>query len=157
MAFAAIIIALLVATIAIMATKQKAGVVHSASAPTSIPQGPWPFEGRRPLSAPQQELYHRLIDSLPGHVILPQVGLASFLAVKPGSDSAEWYRHVHHLSVDYLVCDQDMEIVAAVTLNDAPQAEDDGKAAILAAAGVKLIRWNTNALPELNSIAAALI
>ncbi|HEY9102514.1 DUF2726 domain-containing protein [Chitinimonas sp.] len=154
MAFAAIIIVLLVATIIAMANRQKSSTPPTAS--VSLPQGPWPFEARQPLSESQREFHVRLLDSLPGHIVMPQVGLARFLSLKPGSDAA-WYGHIHHLSVDYLVCDQDMQIVAAVVLDAADNQNENTKAEILATAGIKLIRWNTQTMPELNTIAAALI
>ena len=34
--------------------------------------GPWPFYAKRPLSSPEQVLYHRLVRALPEHIVLAQ-------------------------------------------------------------------------------------
>jgi hypothetical protein len=40
---------------------------------------PWPFYVKRLLTQPEQVLYHRLVKSLPKHVVLAQVQVSGFL------------------------------------------------------------------------------
>src|SRR5438046_7559518 len=45
---------------------------------------PWPFYVKRLLTQPEQVLYHRLVKSLPNHVVLAQVQMSRVLGVKKG-------------------------------------------------------------------------
>lgn len=45
--------------------------------PSETSGGPWPFYAKRPLSPPEQVLYHRLIKALPEHIVLAQGTTAS--------------------------------------------------------------------------------
>lgn len=39
----------------------------------------WPFYSKKPLSAPEQILYFRLVKALPDHIVLAQVQLSRLL------------------------------------------------------------------------------
>ncbi|GAB3266136.1 PDDEXK family nuclease [Chitinimonas naiadis] len=155
MAIFATIIVLLVAGFLVFKATHSQPQVETTS-PTE-----WHVQAKRPLSTSEQDLYHRLIESLPGHLIFAKVSLGGFLSAKPGHDAEQWQKHIDPLRVDFLVCDQTLQIVAAVELGDLTdtkqQQADHSKTQALQAAGIKLIRWNAQSLPELNDIAAALI
>ena len=57
------------------------GVVAALKAKQAGANGasPWPFYAKKPLTQPEQVLYFRLIDALPGHIVLAQVQLLRFL------------------------------------------------------------------------------
>jgi Protein of unknown function (DUF2726) len=118
------------------------------------PPHPWPFESRPPLTAIEQTLYFRLVKSLPECVVLAQVPLSSFLFVKKGNNFQAWNNRINRMSVDYLVCLQDMTIVAAIELDDKTQERtmrqvaDEKKNAVLQDANVHLVRWRASALPS---------
>ena len=57
-------IAVAVALVAIRALKSRLG---------SGKEGAWPYHARKPLSAPEQVLYFRLVKALPEHIVLAQV------------------------------------------------------------------------------------
>src|SRR5262245_27505507 len=52
--------------------------------PLSSPDRPWPFYAKRPLTQVEQVLYHRLVKSLPEHIVLAQVQVSRVLGVKRG-------------------------------------------------------------------------
>jgi len=116
--------------------------------------GEWPFYAKRPLSAPEQVLYFRLVKTLPEHIVLAQVQLSRFLGVKKGSNAQSWLNRINRMSADYVICQRDATIVAVVELDDASHqgerrmAADAKKDKALASAGIKLLRWQVSNLPD---------
>lgn len=121
----------------------------------------WPFYVKKPLTQPEQVLYHRLVAALPECIVLAQVQLSRVLGVKKGFRFNEWNNRINRMSLDFVVCLKDSTVVAAVELDDkthekAARIEADAKKArALAAAGVVLVRWNVNALPDEATIRGA--
>jgi len=124
--------------------------------------GSWPFYAKRLLSQPEQVLYHRLVSSLPGHLILAQVQVSRVLGVKKGFNAREWNNRINRMSYDFVVCAKDTSVIAAIELDDSSHgsstraAVDEKKARATAAAGVRLIRWHVRSLPTQAAIKAAL-
>jgi len=122
---------------------------------------PWPFYAKRPLSTPDQVLYQRLVTALPGHIVLSRVPLKSVLGVRPGADLASWSRRLRHLRYDYVVCARDVSVLAAIELDDSARtgkpltAAEETKERATASAGIRLLRWQTSALPDQAQIQAA--
>ena len=48
---------------------------------------PWPFYAKKPLTPPEQVLYHRLVSALPEHIVLAQVQLSRVLGVKRATEA----------------------------------------------------------------------
>lgn len=123
--------------------------------------GPWPFYAKRPLTQPEQILYHRLVKSLPEHIVLAQVQVSRVLGVKKGFKFNEWNNRINRLSYDFVVCAKDSTVLAAIELDDksheaASRAETDRKKEkATSSAGVRLIRWHVKALPDQAAIQAA--
>ena len=123
----------------------------------------WPFYAKKPLSQPEQVLYFRLIEALPGHIILAQVQLSRLLGVKKGNNHQSWLNRINRMSADFVVCNKDASVVAVIELDDAShqkaerQAADAKKDKALAAAGIKMIRWQVKAMPDKLAIQAALL
>jgi hypothetical protein len=124
--------------------------------------GHWPFSLRRPLTEPEQVLYFRLCQALPDHIVLAQVGMSRFLSVRRGYNARAWYNRINRMSVDFLVCTKDASVVAAVELDDAShqhpdRASTDAKKELaLSAAGVRLLRWKVDAMPDASVIQLAI-
>lgn len=122
--------------------------------------GPWPFYAKRPLSQPEQVLYHRLVKALPEHIVLAQVQVSRVLGVKKGHNFREWNNRVNRLSYDFVVCDKDATVLAAVELDDktheskARADTDAKKEKATSAAGVRLLRWHVKSLPDEATIQA---
>lgn len=122
---------------------------------------PWPFYAKKPLTQPEQILYHRLVAAMPDCIVLAQVQLSRVLGVKKGFNFNEWNNRINRMSLDFLVCLKDSTIVAAVELDDRTHEKtsrieaDDKKERALSAAGVALIRWQVSALPDETAIRQA--
>ncbi len=118
----------------------------------------WPFYAKRPLSQPEQVLYHRLVSALPEHIVLAQVQVSRVLGVKKGFSFHEWNNRINRLSYDFVVCSRDSTVVAAIELDDKSHeaasriTTDQKKNRATASAGVLLIRWNVRALPDAEMI-----
>lgn len=119
---------------------------------------PWPFYAKKPLSQPEQVLYHRLVAALPECVVLAQVQLSQVLGVKRGFNFHQWNNRINRMSLDFLVCLKDSTIVAAVELDDKTHQRvhrieaDTKKERALSSAGIELVRWNVSALPDEQAI-----
>ncbi len=122
---------------------------------------PWPFYAKKPLSDPEQVLYHRLVKAMPECMVLAQVQLSRILDVKKGFNFSEWHNRINRMSVDFLVCLKDSSIVAAIELDDGSHKSwsrreaDAKKQKALESAGISLIRWQTVSLPDEAAIRAA--
>lgn len=122
----------------------------------------WPFYAKKPLTQPEQVLYHRLVAALPDHIVLAQVQLSRILGVKQGNNFHEWNNRINRMSLDFVVCGKDANIIAAIELDDKTHEKasrkeaDDKKNKALSSAGVRLVRWQVNALPDDAGIRLAL-
>lgn len=114
----------------------------------------WPLYAKKPLGPAEQDLYRRLAKALPEHVILAQVRLSQLLGVKKGNDFQFWQDRLSHLAADFVVCDREGAVIAVIELGDAsPNApvrklSDAEKHKALAAAHVRLLRWQAWRLPD---------
>ena len=121
---------------------------------------PWPLYASRPLPRPEQVLYLRLVSALPGQMVLADVRATAVFGVRLGSDQRLWNRRLRDLHYDYVVCGQDATVRAAITLHDpscihVAAYADALRQRACAAAGVRLVRWSSKALPDVQSIRAA--
>ena len=143
--FILLILAALAAFV-LVALKKRAGFAGGDS--------PWPFYAKKPLTQPEQVLYHRLVSALPEHIVLAQVQLSRVLGVKKGFNFSEWKNRINRMSYDFLVCAKDSTVIAAIELDDkthekANRVEADAKKErATSAAGIALVRWQVNALPD---------
>lgn len=150
-----VLLGLAVALVAALVMLKKLGLFRPKEG------GPWPFYVKRPLSQPEQVLYHRLIAALPEHVVLAQVQVSRVLGVKKGFNFHEWNNRINRLSYDFVVCMKDSTVLAAIELDDkshetASRTETDRKKEKATLdAGVRLIRWHVKALPNQAAIQAA--
>lgn len=120
----------------------------------------WPFVLRKPMSAPEQLLFFRLQQALPDHIVLAQVQLSRFLAVKRGHPPRAWLNRINRKSVDFLILAKDATVIAAIELDDRSHERPDRRHAdaqknrALADAGVRLIRWGVSRMPDAAMIRA---
>lgn len=151
-----VLLALALAVIAIAVLKKRGSL-------TAADAGPWPFFLKKPLSAPEQVLYHRLVAALPEHIVLAQVQVSRVLGVKKGVNYREWTNRIDRLSYDFVICGKDATVIAAIELDDkSHDAEhrvgtDRKKDKATADAGLRLVRWNVKTLPDLAQIRATLM
>jgi len=123
--------------------------------------GQYVYEMSKPLTEPEQVMYFRLRSALPECEVLAQVTFSRFL--KPsGKDAKRRFgalQRINKKSADFLICLKDFTIVAAVELDDASHnaEKDKDRDAILATAGVKVLRWHVRDLPSEQAIRDAFI
>lgn len=121
---------------------------------------PWPFFAKRALSQREQVLYHRLVNALPEHIVLAQVGLSRILGVKKGNNFQSWYNRINRMSADFVVCTKDARVAAVIELDDSSHQQADRRAAdakkdkALGSAGIQVIRWQATSLPDAETIKA---
>lgn len=148
-----VIVLLVVAVVALAILKKRGG---SGGGPR-----PWPFYAKRPLSQPEQVLYHRMVKALPEHIVLAQVQVSRVLGVKKGFNFHEWNNRINRLSYDFVVCAKDSTVLAAIELDDksheatARAETDQKKEKATSSAGVRLIRWHVKSLPDEQAIKTA--
>lgn len=149
-----LIVIAVVLIVAVIVFVQRRGLLGGSSA------GVWPFYAKKPLSNPEQVLYHRLVAALPGHIVLAQVQVSRVLGVKKGFKFNEWNNRINRLSYDFVVCAKDSAVLMAIELDDkshdgSSRADTDRKKEkATAAAGVPLVRWHVKSLPDAAAINA---
>jgi uncharacterized protein DUF2726 len=99
---------------------------------------------------------------LPDHEIFANVSLASVMALPAsGGEREQQLRRLAPYQLDFVVCDKNMHIVAAVDLETAGGAEAAGiqqfKADYLKRAGVRLVRVNPAAMPRREQVRALVV
>lgn len=138
--------------------KHKLGPQRPAAA-----DGPWPYVVHPVMSAPEQVVFHRLVAALPDHVVLAQVQVSRVLRVdERRPDEVSWRNRVSQLSFDFLVCGKDAQPVLAIEVDDAThdrasrRKADQKKDRACRDAGLNLVRWRVNQLPDEAGIRSAL-
>ncbi|MFC7421353.1 DUF2726 domain-containing protein [Iodobacter arcticus] len=124
--------------------------------------GVWPFYAKNPLTTAEQQLYFRLLQAMPGYIVLAQVPLSCLLGLKKGNNDRSWFNRINRMSADFVVCNKDSSIVAVIELEDATHQRPDHllndakKDKALSSAGIRVIRWQAKAMPDEAEIRAAL-
>lgn len=157
--------ALLLIAIAFIAIAFFYATPQKKSLYTPLRQELRPYISKNPLTPTETMFYHQLVKALPDYIVLAQVQLSSFLKVDPSitewKDYSRWFNPIAQQSVDYLICQKDFSIIAAVELDDKSHngvksiQRDTKKNNNLHAANVPLIRWHAEAMPETETIRQA--
>lgn len=149
----AVVVLLILAFVALIILKKRGSL--------GADEAEWPFYAKKPLTQPEQVLYHRLVAAMPECIVLAQVQLSRVLGVKKGFNFNEWNNRINRMSLDFVVCLKDSTIVAAIELDDKTHEKtsrieaDAKKEKALSAAGIALVRWNVSALPDETAIRQA--
>jgi len=109
---------LIVLALVVLAALAVAFVMLKRRASSDASNAPWPLYAKKPLTQPEQVLYHRLVAAMPECIVLAQVQLSQVLGVKKGFNFHAWNNRINRMSLDFLVCLKDSTIVAAVELDD---------------------------------------
>lgn len=110
----------------------------------------------RLLNDSERELYHRLNEAMPNMRVFAQVGVSQ-LALARGRQEAQRLSRMAGRGVDFVVCDPDFAIVAAIELSW-PSTDPEGNAAeeekrqALQSLGIPLIVFHPNKLPDADAI-----
>lgn len=109
----------------------------------------------RLLNESEQELYGRLQEAMPTMRIFAQIGISQLAQLRSRSE-AQRLLHMASRGVDFLVCDEQFNIIAAIELawptpgGDNPGEEE--KRDILESMGLPLIIFRPNQLPDIDTI-----
>jgi very-short-patch-repair endonuclease len=98
-------------------------------------------KARPPLTAREQAMYNRLVQTLPDLVVLPQVSFGALLTARTRAARSSFSRKI----ADFVVCDRSFKVVAVVALGDKnskgkSQRELD-RDALLVEAGYRVLRY----------------
>lgn len=111
------------------------------------PDEEWPFTAKKLQTNSEEALYRRLKDVLPEYHIFAQVQLSRLIDVKKGHDFNKWFNRINRMSVDFVVCDENLKVLTVIELDDSShrdphrQEQDDKKNKALRSADIKIIRW----------------
>ena len=102
------------------------------------------------------EFFQRLIKAFPKYYVFPQVSLGAILA---SADTAPSQRHGTRMTfaqkmADYVICNQQMKIVAIVELDDKTHSKekDDKRDSMLKEAGYKIFRFESKHKPSIEEL-----
>lgn len=110
----------------------------------------------RLLNSSERELYHRLCEAMPSMKIFAQVGVAQ-LALARSRKEAQRLSRMAGRGVDFVVCDSDFSIVAAIELawpsaGAELDSAEDVKRVALQSLGIPMIVFRPNKLPDTDII-----
>ncbi|MFZ6649704.1 DUF2726 domain-containing protein [Undibacterium sp. TJN25] len=106
------------------------------------------FRKKKPLTEAEEQMYWKLVQALPQHVILTKISLPRILS----SSTVEARGSITQKTLDFLVCEKDFTLVAAIDIEDkspsgSRKRAEEAKKFALDKAGIKLIKWKSSALP----------
>lgn len=110
----------------------------------------WPVYARPVLTEAEQGFYAKLRVAVPQFAVLCQVQIGRFVEVKDVADRLGVRNRYDRLSADFVICGEDFRPLLVVELDDsshdrpAQRARDAKKDAVLAAAGVPIVRFRGN-------------
>lgn len=121
-----------------------------------------PFDGkqklpyfRRQLMTPvEQSAYQTLIHALPEYCVFPQVQASRVLDTPRNKDNYYWFNFISRLSYDFVICRPDSTPIAIIEIDDSShqlntrQSTDNRKNKATQAAGIAVIRYPANKLPQ---------
>lgn len=111
------------------------------------------YTSKTPLTKNEQIMYWRLIDALPGYVVLAQVELSRCISANGAALST-----IKGKSLDFVICNTALEVIAGIEIDDkshsspAAKKRDAAKNDAMKIAGIKLIRWPATPLPSFEQI-----
>lgn len=122
-------------------------------------EGKWPFYPTYAMSRNEQQLYWKLVSALPDYIVLAQVQASRILKIKKSANQQYWFNRVNRMSYDYVVCHKNSYPLAVIELDDSTHERDDRQEAdrrknkILHDAGLTLLRWRKENIPDSTTIA----
>lgn len=96
---------------------------------------------RWPLTKNEAAMYHRLVQSLPDHVVFAQVSFGALLTARSRATRNRFDRKV----ADFVVCDKALQVLAIIELDDKShrgrEFKDAARDKLLQDAGYRVIRY----------------
>jgi len=106
----------------------------------------------RVLTVAERQAHTLLRQAMPGYLVLAQVPLSRFLSVP--TRQSDWLQTGSGLSADLLLCDSGSRVLAVIDvrgtrLSDNSRRRHDRMTSLLRKAGIKVLSWQEDALPDL--------
>lgn len=120
------------------------------------------FKKKTLLNEKEQVMFHRLVEALPTCHVMAQVRLADIVGVKKCTSWQAWFNKISRKSVDFVICDKSLVVLACIELDGKThEAEDRQKADIdkdqaLKTAGIPILRIAASKIPSTEEIKALL-
>jgi len=117
-----------------------------------------PAFSRRALLTPNEtEFFRRLRTALPDYVVLAQVSMGALLQPTVPSGHRDFWPTRNKIGskiVDFIVCNDDLDVVALVELDDAKHdpARDAQRDGFTSSVGYWTVRWDSGDRPDLTEI-----
>lgn len=108
-------------------------------------------------------MFRILRTAFPTFHVVAQVGLSRLVDVAPGSNSWHWNNRVDRMSVDLALCDAAFHVVAVLEVDGRSHLAEDARArdakkdSVLAAAGIRVLRYRNESLPNIDGLRAAVL
>ena len=105
----------------------------------------------RVLTVAERQAHTLLRQAMPGYLVLAQVPLSRFLSVK--TNQSDWLQAISGLSADLLLCDSGSRVLAVIDvrtakLSDNSRRRHERMTTLLRKAGIKVLSWQADALPD---------
>ena len=109
------------------------------------------------LTQNEREFFSRLLEALPDFHIFPQVAFRAILRPAANSGSKSYARQSGRIGAkhcDFLICNEDLDVVAIIELDDRTHVaeKDAARDAMTASAGYRTIRYQSRAKPHPDKI-----
>ena len=117
-----------------------------------------PYLRRALMTESELDVYALLLDALPEYMVFAQVQASRVLEVPSGRETYYWLNFISRLSYDFVICRTDGTPIAAIEIDDAShsrpdrQEVDNRKNKATEAAGVAILRWSADAVPDEHEI-----
>lgn len=111
-------------------------------------------KARAPLTAREQAMYNRLVQTLPDLVVLPQVSFGALLTARTRAARSTFSRKI----ADFVVCDRAFKVVAVIELGESKKnrtgasQRDSERDALLTEAGYRVLRYQR--VPDVGRVEA---
>ena len=116
------------------------------------------FFKKRLLTPSEITFFNLLLQAAPDHLIFTQVALYSLVGVPSGPEKLASLNRINRMSVDYVVCDAQLNTLLAIelddTFHDRPLGieKDLKKDTVLATAGIRLLRIRVESMPSIDGL-----
>lgn len=126
----------------------------------------FPFEPMPLMTDTEVLFFNKLQQALPEYLIFSQVQLSRVIAPLDDDeiDQSFWFNRICRMSVDYVVVATDCQtVLLAIELDDwthhnrRRQQQDDKKDKALSSAGIAIVRFHGEAMPDVNQLRHTLL
>lgn len=121
----------------------------------------WPFEPMTIMTPTEVIFFDRLKQAVPELIIFGQVQLSRIIKANDDDDTDQnfWFNRICRMSVDYVLVAPDKQtVLAAIELDDwthntrRRQQQDDKKDKALSSAGIVILRFHSEAMPDVANL-----